>query len=172
MNNRKAGKPRAEEYSLYGFTDMPSVHSRGTVVLTHGEGPNVVDVHGRRYLDANSGLWNMVAGFDHKGLIEAAQAQYARFPGYHSFFGRMSDQTVMLSDHEEVGQPEAVHACDDLLGGTPVAGHVEDGAAGGGGVCDECRNGSGDHPGNANHFRMLQTVKSGTKQVCLRNKTS
>jgi adenosylmethionine-8-amino-7-oxononanoate aminotransferase len=55
-------------------------------------------VHGRQYLDANSGLWNMVAGFDHPGLIAAAQEQYARFPGYHAFFGRMADQTVMLSE--------------------------------------------------------------------------
>ncbi|MFN3642094.1 MAG: aminotransferase [Gemmobacter sp.] len=89
---------RADAFSLYGFTDLPSVHARGAVVLTHGEGPYVVDVNGRRYLDANSGLWNMVAGFDHPGLIAAAQAQYARFPGYHAFFGRMSDQTVMLSE--------------------------------------------------------------------------
>lgn len=89
---------RADRYSLYGFTDLPSVQERGTVVLTHGQGPYVFDVHGRRFLDANSGLWNMVAGFDHPGLIAAAQAQYAKFPGYHAFFGRMSDQTVMLSE--------------------------------------------------------------------------
>jgi 4-aminobutyrate---pyruvate transaminase len=89
---------RADRFSLYGFTDLPSVHERGAVILTHGEGPYVVDVHGRRYFDANSGLWNMVAGFDHPGLIEAAKAQYERFPGYHAFFGRMSDQTVLLSE--------------------------------------------------------------------------
>jgi 4-aminobutyrate---pyruvate transaminase len=89
---------RAEAHSFYGFTDIPTVRDRGTVVLTHGQGPYVFDVHGRQYLDANSGLWNMVAGFDHPGLIAAAQAQYARFPGYHAFFGRMSDQTVMLSE--------------------------------------------------------------------------
>jgi adenosylmethionine-8-amino-7-oxononanoate aminotransferase len=89
---------RADACSLYGFTDLPSVHKRGAVVLTHGEGPYVFDVHGHRYLDANSGLWNMVAGFDHPGLIAAAKAQYDRFPGYHAFFGRMSDQTVMLSE--------------------------------------------------------------------------
>ncbi|KGJ03624.1 Adenosylmethionine-8-amino-7-oxononanoate aminotransferase [Paracoccus halophilus] len=98
MTKPQSWDARAKEYSLYGFTDMPSVHDRGTVVVTHGEGPYIVDTNGRRYLDANSGLWNMVAGFDHKGLIEAAQAQYARFPGYHAFFGRMSDQTVMLSE--------------------------------------------------------------------------
>jgi len=89
---------KADEFSLYGFTDLPSVHERGTVVVTHGEGPYIFDTHGRKYLDANSGLWNMVAGFDHPGLIKAAQDQYARFPGYHAFFGRMSDQTVLLSE--------------------------------------------------------------------------
>ena len=98
MNNPQSWEARADEYSLYGFTDLPSVHERGAVVLTHGEGPYVFDVNGKRYLDANSGLWNMVAGFDHKGLADAAKAQYDRFPGYHAFFGRMSDQTVMLSE--------------------------------------------------------------------------
>ena len=91
-------KARAEAASFFGFTDLPSIHARGTVVLTHGTGPYVHDTNGKTYLDANSGLWNMVAGFDHPGLIEAAQAQYARFPGYHAFFGRMSDQTVQLSE--------------------------------------------------------------------------
>ncbi|ABD54038.1 aminotransferase [Jannaschia sp. CCS1] len=89
---------RAEEYSLYGFTDLPSIRDRGTVVVTHGEGPYIFDTNGKKYLDSNSGLWNMVAGFDHKGLAEAAKAQYDRFPGYHAFFGRMSDQTVALSE--------------------------------------------------------------------------
>lgn len=89
---------RADAHSFYGFTDLPTIHDRGAVVLTHGVGPYVVDVNGRQYLDANSGLWNMVAGFDHPALTEAAQAQFARFPGYHAFFGRMSDQTVMLSE--------------------------------------------------------------------------
>lgn len=89
---------RADRFSLYGFTDLPTIHDRGAVVLTHGKGPYVYDVHGREYFDANSGLWNMVAGFDHPGLAETAKAQYDRFPGYHAFFGRMSDQTVMLSE--------------------------------------------------------------------------
>ncbi len=97
-NAPNSWESRADKNSLYGFTDLPTIHDRGAVVLTHGEGPYVVDVHGRRYLDANSGLWNMVAGFDHPGLTAAAKAQYDRFPGYHAFFGRMSDQTVLLSE--------------------------------------------------------------------------
>ena len=72
---------RADAHSFYGFTDLPTVAKRGTTVLTHGQGPYVFDVHGTKYLDANSGLWNMVAGFDHPGMAEAAKAQYDRFPG-------------------------------------------------------------------------------------------
>ncbi len=64
---------RADAHSFYGFTDLPTIKNRGAVVLTHGKGPYVYDVHGREYLDANSGLWNMVAGFDHPGLTATAQ---------------------------------------------------------------------------------------------------
>lgn len=97
-DNPNSWEARADAHSFYGFTDLPTIKERGTVVLTHGKGPYIYDVHGREYLDGNSGLWNMVAGFDHPGLIATAQEQYARFAGYHSLFGRMSDQTVMLSE--------------------------------------------------------------------------
>ena len=96
---------RADATSFYGFTDLPTIAERGSTILTHGNGPYVTDVHGRQFLDANSGLWNMVAGFDHPGLIAAAKAQYDRFPGYHAFFGRMADQTVMLSEKLEEVSP-------------------------------------------------------------------
>ncbi|MCH2075597.1 MAG: aminotransferase [Rhodobacteraceae bacterium] len=89
---------RADRHSFYGFTDLPTIADRGAVVLTGGTGPYIHDVHGRQYLDANSGLWNMVAGFDHPGLTEAAQNAYAKFPGYHAFFGRMAEETVALSE--------------------------------------------------------------------------
>ncbi len=32
---------RADQYSFYGFTDLPTIHQRGPVVLTHGQGPYV-----------------------------------------------------------------------------------------------------------------------------------
>ncbi|MFN0113443.1 MAG: aminotransferase [Paracoccaceae bacterium] len=89
---------RADEFTLYGFTDLPTIHDRGAVVIERGEGPYIIDVHGNRYLDGNSGLWNLVAGFGHQGLIDAAKAQIDKFYGYHAFFGRQSDQTVLLSE--------------------------------------------------------------------------
>ncbi|MBM2577778.1 aminotransferase class III-fold pyridoxal phosphate-dependent enzyme [Jannaschia sp. Os4] len=89
---------RAKATSFFGFTDLPTIDARGTVILERGEGSHVIDVDGNRYLDANSGLWNMVAGFDHPALAEAAKRQYDRLPGYHAFFGRMADSAVELSE--------------------------------------------------------------------------
>ena len=83
---------------LYGFTDMKSLNERGPIIISHGKGIYVFDIHNKKYLDANSGLWNSCAGFDHPGIIEVAQKQYAKFGGYHSLFGRLSEETVKLAD--------------------------------------------------------------------------
>ena len=83
---------------LYGFTDLKSLNERGPLVISYGKGIYVTDTKGNKYLDANSGLWNACAGFDHPGLIEVAKKQYQKFAGYHSLFGRLSEETLELSE--------------------------------------------------------------------------
>jgi len=87
-----------QSHHLYGFTDLKTLNQRGPVVISHGKGIYVYDIYDKKYLDANSGLWNACAGFDHPGLIEVAQKQYSKFAGYHSLFGRLSEETLELSD--------------------------------------------------------------------------
>ena len=83
---------------LYGFTDMKTLNEKGPIILNRGRGIYVFDIYNKKYLDANSGLWNSIAGFDHSGLVETAREQYAKFGGYHSFFGRLSDKTLELAE--------------------------------------------------------------------------
>ena len=45
-------------HHLYGFTDLKSLNERGPVVISHGKGIYVYDIYNKKYLDANSGLWN------------------------------------------------------------------------------------------------------------------
>ena len=48
---------------------MDTLNEKGPLILTHGKGIYVYDVKNRKYIDANSGLWNCVAGFDNKELV-------------------------------------------------------------------------------------------------------
>ena len=84
--------------NLYGFTDLKSLNERGPTIISYGKGIYVYDIHNKKYLDANSGLWNACAGFDHPGLVQVAQKQYSKFAGYHSLFGRLSEETLELSE--------------------------------------------------------------------------
>ena len=83
---------------FHGFTDMKSLNERGPIVISYGKGIYVYDIHNKKYLDANSGLWNSCAGFYHPGIIEVAKKQYSKFGGYHSFFGRLSEETLQLAE--------------------------------------------------------------------------
>ena len=83
---------------LYGFTDMKTLNERGPIILNQGRDIYVFDIYNKKYLDANSGLWNSVAGFDHPGLVKTAREQYTKFGGYHSFFGRLSENTLELAE--------------------------------------------------------------------------
>lgn len=98
MNTPNSWEQRDLEHLFHGFSDLETLKNHGPVVLSHGQGIFVNDVHGKTYLDANSGLWNSVAGFDHVGLMDAACEQVRKFPGYHSFFGRVADVTVELAE--------------------------------------------------------------------------
>ena len=83
---------------LHGFSNFDTLKENGPVVMSRGEGIYVEDSHGKRYLEGNSGLWNMVVGFNHPELVKAACEQYKKFPAYHAFFGRVSEPAVALAE--------------------------------------------------------------------------
>ncbi|MGF7160350.1 adenosylmethionine-8-amino-7-oxononanoate aminotransferase [Rhodoligotrophos appendicifer] len=75
---------------LHPFSHMPTLAESGPVVIDHGRGIYVFDEQGRKYLEGNSGLWNVVLGFDNPALVAAAREAYAKLPAYHAFFGRVA----------------------------------------------------------------------------------
>ncbi len=83
---------------LHPFSHLPTLEQSGPVIVDHGKGIYVFDDAGRKYLEGNSGLWNVVLGFDHPRLIEAAQRAYAKLPAYHAFFGRVCQAALDLSE--------------------------------------------------------------------------
>ena len=97
LSNRDWGA-RDLQHHFHGFSDMDTLTQAGPIVIRGGEGVWVFDTEGKAYLEANSGLWNFIAGFNQPELIDVAREQYARFPGYHAFFGRVSDTAVALAE--------------------------------------------------------------------------
>ena len=83
---------------FHTFTHLPSVREQGPTVIQRGAGIYVYDVHGRQYIEGNSGLWNITLGYDNQQLIAAATAQLNEFPAYHTFFGRNSQPTIALAE--------------------------------------------------------------------------
>ncbi|MFM8607737.1 MAG: aminotransferase [Hyphomicrobiales bacterium] len=83
---------------MHPFSHIPTLEQSGPVIVDRGEGIYIYDDRGRRYLEGNSGLWNVVLGFDNKRLIEAATQAYAKLPAYHAFFGRVAQSALDLSE--------------------------------------------------------------------------
>lgn len=83
---------------LHGFTDLATLDAEGPHVIRRGHGVYVEDVHGRRFLEGNSGLWNAVAGFHDERLIEAGCDQFRKLGTYHSFFGRNTEPAIELAE--------------------------------------------------------------------------
>lgn len=102
VHSPDAGMPdwesRDRKAVLHGFSDLETLAERGPLVIERGEGISVYDVHGNRYLEGNSGLWNAVAGFDHPGIAEAVSRQVRQFPAYHAFFGRVTEPAIELAE--------------------------------------------------------------------------
>jgi len=89
---------RERKRFLHTFTHLPTLHEQGPMIIERGEGIYVWDVHGRKYIEGNSGLWYITLGYDEARLVEAAYAQFKKFPACHTFFGRNCRPTVELAE--------------------------------------------------------------------------
>jgi adenosylmethionine-8-amino-7-oxononanoate aminotransferase len=81
----------------HGFTQMASYAANRPVVVDRAEGHEVIDVDGRRYLDAISSLWVTTLGHCVPELDDAIQQQLAR--GAHStMLGNGNRVVIELSE--------------------------------------------------------------------------
>jgi adenosylmethionine-8-amino-7-oxononanoate aminotransferase len=81
----------------HGFTQMSAYADNAPVVVDHAEGHEIVDVDGRRYLDAISSLWVTTLGHRVPELDEALTAQLDR--GAHTtMLGNGNRVVVELSE--------------------------------------------------------------------------
>lgn len=73
---------------------MANVTSADEVVVVRGEGCEVVDRYGRRYLDATAGLWYCNVGYGRQSIARAVEKQLRELPAY-STFGPYSNEPAL-----------------------------------------------------------------------------
>lgn len=83
------------------FSDMAAVERDGELLLARGEGAEVWDGDGRRYLDATAGLWFTNVGHGRTRIAEAVAEQLSRLAAYSTFGDLAPDVTVRLADRLE-----------------------------------------------------------------------
>jgi putrescine aminotransferase len=97
-----AVQTRAEELAQLDEAHLlhPLYHveaQRNALILDRGEGVWLWDVHGNRYLDALSSLWNVNVGHGRRELADAAAGQMTRLAFNNSYTGFASEPSIRLA---------------------------------------------------------------------------
>jgi adenosylmethionine-8-amino-7-oxononanoate aminotransferase len=63
------------QFVWHPFTQMRDWLKREPIVIVRGQGAEIHDAHGKRYLDANSSIWTNLHGHNHPAINKAIRAQ-------------------------------------------------------------------------------------------------
>jgi adenosylmethionine-8-amino-7-oxononanoate transaminase len=79
------------------FTQMRDWLKRESIVIVEGKGAVLRDVHGRKYLDANSSIWTNLHGHNHPKINRAIQRQLKKI-AHSSALGLANEPASLLAE--------------------------------------------------------------------------
>jgi len=85
-------------HHIHAFLDQKHLNAEGARVMVRGEGLNLWDSDGKRYLDGMAGLWCTYLGYGRQDLNEAAFKQMQELVYYNLFFYTTHPRVVELSE--------------------------------------------------------------------------
>ena len=85
-------------YTLHPYTNLALHEEQGPFIITRGEGINVYDEQGNKYMEGLAGLWCTGLGYSQKRLVDAATRQLQELPYSHSFAHRAVVPTIELAE--------------------------------------------------------------------------
>ncbi len=87
-----------EDHVLHPYSNVRALESQERLVITGGDGINVIDSKGNKYIEGVASLWYANLGFSESRLADAAYAQLKRLPCYHAFSNRVADVVLELTE--------------------------------------------------------------------------
>jgi len=88
---------RADRDHLIHPLYHPADHTK-PIVIVQGEGAEIIDVNGRRYFDALSGLWNVNVGHGRTELAQVAAAQMGTLAFNNNYVGFVNAPAARLAE--------------------------------------------------------------------------
>jgi len=85
-------------HHIHAFLDQKQLNQEGARVIVRGEGLNLWDSEGKRYLDGMAGLWCTYLGYGRQDLNAAAYKQMQELVYYNLFFYTTHPRVVELSE--------------------------------------------------------------------------
>lgn len=85
-----------KEYVWHPFTQMQDWMKSEPLIIQGGEGPYLIDIEGKRYIDGVSSLWVIVHGHGKREIIEAIERQAAALC-HSTLLGLASVPSVLLA---------------------------------------------------------------------------
>ena len=104
MNAPVAGKLAGElarkdvANHFHPYTNLRAIEKDAPLIIVEGDGIEVIDDTGKRYIEGMAGLWCASLGFSEKRLADAAKRQMDRLPYYHSFSGKAHNVVAEVSE--------------------------------------------------------------------------
>ena len=83
---------------FHPYTNLRAIETDAPLIIVEGDGVEVIDDAGKRYIEGMAGLWCASLGFSEKRLGEAAKRQMDKLPYYHSFSGKAHNVVAEVSE--------------------------------------------------------------------------
>ncbi|MBL8309264.1 MAG: aminotransferase class III-fold pyridoxal phosphate-dependent enzyme [Burkholderiales bacterium] len=83
---------------FHPYTNLRAIEKDAPLMIVRGDGIEVIDDAGKRYIEGMAGLWCASLGFSEPRLAEAAKRQMDVLPYYHSFSGKAHNVVAELSE--------------------------------------------------------------------------
>src|SRR5262247_2806670 len=84
------------QYIWHPFTQMRDWLRCEPIVIACGKGAVLEDIHGRKYLDANSSIWTNLHGHNHPRINTAIKAQLRKI-AHSSALGLANEPASLLA---------------------------------------------------------------------------
>jgi 4-aminobutyrate---pyruvate transaminase len=97
MNMLTQVAQRDISHHFHPYSNAQAVARDGPLVITGADGVEVIDEHGKRYIEGMSGLWCASLGFNEPRLAAAAEKQMRKLAYYHTFSGKINNVVAELS---------------------------------------------------------------------------